>query len=456
MPATRANAFVVVGILLVIVNFSYEIGPFGNRIRPWSPNHGSSGPISTIIPRSSISPTDIAFANLELFASVFPGNATSEMVNGFTELQSTLIRSLQFFWPLETLSMTLVLDDTVYTNSEERDSMTTTTRSLFHASVAAKVSIQYNSLSNHSLYGRGYLIQQLIMFWADNFTDAEYIGFVDDDTLFSGAVQANDIFDELGRPRVIVTPAKLTPRTWWTDATTFAFQQEPKVYGMNYFPVVINASLLHKMRAHIMLKHPQYSCFDDFYMALIRRNGENLHAIENEFSQFYMMMDFAYQFHRDEYDWHIETHECDRLGFPQEQCLPFSRVSLHAGWFSPNVHQDNYDTKEVRREFVSENLRRGYCYSLPPPPPSTPAQSKLHHQEYEEMAKLDNERCKQYNKSNYNWKGEGHFEEPTAWRNGEVTAGQMRMAHRTKQQSRQLRAWDENELAFLFGSGSQL
>eukprot|EP00985_Skeletonema_marinoi_P031880 scaffold37840_cov240-Skeletonema_marinoi.AAC.4 len=42
-----------------------------------------------------------AFAKLKIFVSAFPGDSSSERINGFAELQATLIRSLQFFWPLE-------------------------------------------------------------------------------------------------------------------------------------------------------------------------------------------------------------------------------------------------------------------------------------------------------------------------------------------------------------------
>ena len=125
---------------------------------------------------SDFNETDIsAFSKLQLFVPSFPG--------GFEEFQSTLIRGLQFFWPLENLKITVVLDDTVYETVHERSAMTDKVHSFFRKEIP--VTVAYNPRSNKTLYNSGWDIQQLIMFWADNFTPAEYIGFIDDDTLFS-------------------------------------------------------------------------------------------------------------------------------------------------------------------------------------------------------------------------------------------------------------------------------
>jgi hypothetical protein len=136
---------------------------------------------------ATTTPAEELFQNLELFVSAFSGNLTSTVsLPGFAELESTLIRSLQFFWPKDDFKMTVVLDDTVYSWEEEGgggpEQMTSMVKSMFRDDYVSGVSVAYNPLSNNTLYGSGWFIQQLIMFWADNFTDAKYIGFVDDDT----------------------------------------------------------------------------------------------------------------------------------------------------------------------------------------------------------------------------------------------------------------------------------
>uniref|UniRef100_A0A7S2Q2F7 Uncharacterized protein n=1 Tax=Skeletonema marinoi TaxID=267567 RepID=A0A7S2Q2F7_9STRA len=371
-----------------------------------------------------------AFAKLEIFVSAFPGDSSSERINGFAELQATLIRSLQFFWPLEQLSVTMVCDDTTYTNMEEQENVTSTAKSLFDPNIADKISIKYNTLTNHTMYGRGYYIQQLIMFWADNFTDAEYIGFVDDDTLLSRKVQPYDLFDVQGRPRAIVGTPEGKPKSW-TDSVRYSFQWEPKVYGMNYFPVIVHRSLLEKMREYILSQHPQFTYFDEFYMSMIRRNGPLVNSEANGFSQFYMMMDYAYQKHPDEYDWHIETDKCEHFGFPGDHCKPFPRVSVHAGWY----HLSKYKTKRDREEFVSEMLRIGYCFSLP----------AGNHSD------IDEARCKKY-WTDLNWRGEWQFElTPTIWRVNGTTAEGMRRSHEEKLKSRTPHVWDDSEMQRIFG-----
>jgi hypothetical protein len=60
-----------------------------------------------------------AFSKLQLFVPAFPG--------GFQEMQSTssLIRSLEFFWPHDVLDILVVLDESVYHNNEsEKAAMT--------------------------------------------------------------------------------------------------------------------------------------------------------------------------------------------------------------------------------------------------------------------------------------------------------------------------------------------
>jgi hypothetical protein len=80
------------------------------------------------------SPMDMSFSNLELFVSAFPGQddlKDEDAINGFTELRETFIRSLQFFWPRDYIRITAVLDDTTYSNDQERDGLVARFKSLF-------------------------------------------------------------------------------------------------------------------------------------------------------------------------------------------------------------------------------------------------------------------------------------------------------------------------------------
>ena len=90
----------------------------------------------------------------------------------------------------------------------------------------------------------------LIMFWADNFTDAEYVGFVDDDAIITRAFNDYDLFDiENDRPRAIVRyTTYFKPIDGWDSFMKKWYEQSYWSYGnqepafinaMSYFPVII-------------------------------------------------------------------------------------------------------------------------------------------------------------------------------------------------------------------------
>jgi hypothetical protein len=178
-----------------------------------------------------------AFSKLQLFLPAFPG--------GFLEMQSTLLRSLEFFWPHDVLDILVVLDESVYHNNEtEKSAMTAQVKSMFQGKDLKNVEVAYNPRWDKSLFLKGWNIQQLIMLWADNFTTSEFIGFLDDDTLFTKAIIPYDIFDSQGRPRAIVKyPNGIEEmKEWvkgWYRTSDYMFGHPAYVNGMTNFPVVI-------------------------------------------------------------------------------------------------------------------------------------------------------------------------------------------------------------------------
>ena len=321
-----------------------------------------------------------AFSKLQLFVPGFPG--------GFEELEHTMIRSLQFFWPsLDQLNITVVLDDTVYKTKDERQSMTHMVHSFFRPDVT--VTVKYNPRSNRRLFRGGWNIQQLIMFWADNFTDAEYIGFLDDDTLFSKAVLPDDLFDEEGRPRVLAlypTASSFTELVYtWHQASFWALGHPSLVIAMSYFPIIVRRNHLREIREAMLRQHPEYPCFDDLFAAMIRKEF-------TFYSQFVIMFDYIWLHHRDEYDWHfardgpggeyldgyphdfdghgsdkergissIATGSLDELGITADMRQPFPRATVHAGYVKGGRNR----AYSVRQALVDEILALGYCFSQP-------------------------------------------------------------------------------------------
>ena len=390
----------LIGFLFLLV----EIG-FLMTMR-WSDldehSHGMSAHWKTLNPRvassskpmganKNLSRAEISFSKLQLFASAFPGDyfkTKGSTFVGFGEMRSTLIRSLEFFWPLEYLNLTIVLDDTVYNNDDvERDRMTALVQSFFRADLRNRVSVRYNPQSNMTIWKRGWNIQQLIMFWADNFTDAEYIGFVDDDTLFTKAILPYDLFDSQGRPRVLAQyrtgPSHNSLLETWFQNTHYTLGRPAYVNAMTYFPVILHRSHLAKIRQGILQVHASTDSsavvtFDDFLRAFMGRGSFH-------FSQFCIMFDYLWEHHRTDYSWRFEADAPDGPYFPQgltasdaaeynpsiasgspqdhgitsDMLQPFPHVAVHAGYILGG-RKKGYPQRD---NVVSNLMRRGYCYS---------------------------------------------------------------------------------------------
>ena len=87
---------------------------------------------------------------------------------------------------LTLFQLVIVLDE------ESRDA-DLESRLLNQTSSLSRSRLEFNPPSIY--YDRvGHDRQQLIMFWADNFTDAEFVGFVDTDSFFHAPVDKEDIF----------------------------------------------------------------------------------------------------------------------------------------------------------------------------------------------------------------------------------------------------------------------
>lgn len=71
---------------------------------------------------------------------------------------------------------------------------------------------KYNKPDPGVYGGAGHIRQQYLMFYADNFTSSEFVGFVDTDAFFVTYVDREDIFEEQtinGTTRLIPVVTKL-------------------------------------------------------------------------------------------------------------------------------------------------------------------------------------------------------------------------------------------------------
>ena len=146
------------------------------------------------------------------------------------------LRSLLLFWPLEVSQTTLRL----VIDSELRDSpLVQTANNKLMALAAGRIkNISYTFLEESPFYhGEGYHRQQLAMFWADNFTSSEYVGFVDSDTLFVSTIDREDLFEN-GKP-VVNARIGYDNRKPWKDMPRSTYTITVSLLPLFWIPLIV-------------------------------------------------------------------------------------------------------------------------------------------------------------------------------------------------------------------------
>eukprot|EP00668_Euglena_longa_P012873 GGOE01015372.1.p1 GENE.GGOE01015372.1~~GGOE01015372.1.p1 ORF type:complete len:753 (-),score=127.90 GGOE01015372.1:182-2287(-) len=243
----------------------------------------------------------------------------------FTMFRDIFWNSTLRFWPEEHLRMTIMAD-------AEDEALRPVLRQFLSGlstTVRRAIHVAHNPLL--PLYRRGHDRQQFFMFFADHYSDAEYIGFVDTDCLFVTPVVRSDLFVD-GKPIIIgvIGRAPVPGMEWWDMArysTYFLLGKREVVRGMNYFPVIIHRSHLRELRAHVERLH------GNAFGEVFHRNNVR------PFSQFTIMVTYLWYFHRDEYTWHLEDRrpgqgpygvtDFEAVGLLPEHLRPKARVAVH-------------------------------------------------------------------------------------------------------------------------------
>lgn len=115
-----------------------------------------------------------------------------------TEFLEFFMRTFLLFWPAVSQTSVLVLFDEESRNSSEFEKVSTHIKTL-EQKYNAPIKVAFNHHTPN--YKTGYDRQQWLKFNADNFSEAEYVGFVDTDTVFLTHVDREDLF-EGGKPVV--------------------------------------------------------------------------------------------------------------------------------------------------------------------------------------------------------------------------------------------------------------
>ena len=136
-----------------------------------------------------------------------------------SEVERYFLRSYALFWPhdIANSSLKLIIDQEAFSSASHKNLQRVVDS--FVPRILGGVSIMTNSPSG--FYSKGYDRQQLLMFWADNFTnpETEYVAFCDTDTLFVTYVDKLDVFNSHNKPVVIGQIGLFKANTGWISGT---------------------------------------------------------------------------------------------------------------------------------------------------------------------------------------------------------------------------------------------
>ena len=213
------------------------------------------------------------------------------------EFDRFFLRSFVLFWPLESSNVSLtVAIDAELNKTKQAAELNATLKDVFIPG-----GLKLTLLSESPYYRKGYDRQQLVMFWADNFTEREYIGFVDTDTAFSTYIDREDLFED-GKPVVNGKSGIMRgdhPSYLWTIGTYRTLGILEPFRCMSYFPVIIKTSHLKDIREFIANRFNL--TFDEAFYHNIST------AEKSSYSQFHIMCTYLFTFKRDEYTWYVHS-----------------------------------------------------------------------------------------------------------------------------------------------------
>ena len=256
----------------------------------------------------------------------------------YYEFEATFMRSFLLFFPLKLSNVSLILAiDAERDKTPEANELRVTVGGIdSQMPGGARVAL----LPESHYYRRGYDRQQLVMFWADNFTSKEYVGFTDTDAAFITYVDREDLFED-GKPVVNARsgnhPVGPDGAWRWTSGSFHATGLLEPFKCMAYFPVIVKVSHLPEMRDYIA-KHHNLTFNEAFYHNISNGDG---------YSQFGIMCTYLYAFKRDEYQWYIHSETPDWDGknpppifgqdgnisqFTPQMKQPKPRVATHVGY----------------------------------------------------------------------------------------------------------------------------
>jgi hypothetical protein len=214
-----------------------------------------------------------------------------------SEWSDVFLHSLTMFWPigLSNTSLLIMLDSEMRGSELQYEYVDKIIEKSKNQTNFPQIFIKYHEPK--ITYKSGHDRQQHVMFYADQYTDAEYIGFGDSDCLFFTNIDREDVFEDekpVVHGRIGYIKKIEAPKSKWPTATLNFLGMEQTMICMSYFPVIIKATHLKEMREYMERLHK--ASFDEIFLA---------HGSGQAFSQFNIMCTYLWNKHKDEYKWYI-------------------------------------------------------------------------------------------------------------------------------------------------------
>ena len=296
-------------------------------------------------------------------------------VRGFMRLYSTwFIKSLKLFWPVHRLNVTLVMDDE---------------NKVDHAwgSRLSKIwpypKIAYLTQGDPSVYAFNQRRRMFLSyFYPEEYVTAEYVGFVDTDTMFTTVVTPQSLFHN-GKPIVQARIGQpFTQQGWecWSDVTEYFLGEKEALQCMSYFPIIFKVQHIVELRkfSEKRLSEPFPSLFNKSF------EFRNPSLPDTDcVCQHSIICNYVWYHHRDEYDFHLQMapdgnwkgeHRRESqqtleyfMNIDHKYLIPKPRVAIHSRHY---MEKGKYllgvfdQAKEPYFTHLKRRVREGLCHSI--------------------------------------------------------------------------------------------
>ena len=152
----------------------------------------------------------------------------------------------------------------------------------------------------------GYCRQQYSNFYADLYTDRDYVGIIDTDAYFMRPPNPEDVFELTTNPATNTSTYRpviigYNGDTLWCASAEYMVGRLCAGEFMINFPVTIKRSHFAPMRRHIMA-HLNATSFEVAWRRMLTDVGDDM---KREYSQFTIMATYLWHYHHDDYAWRI-------------------------------------------------------------------------------------------------------------------------------------------------------